>query len=353
MLTNYWKFQNRNVQTFGFIYHDTNGLNHGPVWKTQSFLLNAICTVILWQDYYGKGNLRKSYWSTVGRRFPMGYAYSYTVKKGYSYLHVDDIKLAEKETKPWSDVETTQQRSRFGRTNIFPWSCILGLHSKTMWNKQRYCGQLQNHVRIANFRGGSREITIPSKSSYFSMVFLTWLVMQRNVWNDMVSWQTKRPNNSTKYLLPASMTTTSKKKKWNLLENCQKYALKLFWNPCTWQELEDLIFYDQWTNLHDQSQNGPKPVTNAWIDWFHIFITHVNTNNIVMWVILQNNAVWDCFKTLTSREILQIRNPLLEGRCAFLEVIHLFQSVGCVRNKLQCRTVQQNLKSSLWMLDWD
>ena len=39
-----------------------------------------------------------------------------------------------------------------------------------MWNKQKYCGQLQNHVRIANFRGRSREITIPSKSSYFFVV---------------------------------------------------------------------------------------------------------------------------------------------------------------------------------------
>ena len=32
----------------------------------------------------------------------------------------------------------------------------------------------------------------------------------------------------TKNLLHASMTTTSKKKKWNLLENCQMYALKVF-----------------------------------------------------------------------------------------------------------------------------
>ena len=55
------KKQNRSVQIFGFVYHDTNGLNHGPVWKTQSFLLKGICTVILWQDYYGKGNLRRSY----------------------------------------------------------------------------------------------------------------------------------------------------------------------------------------------------------------------------------------------------------------------------------------------------
>ena len=36
------------------------GINHGPVSKTQSFLWSEICMVILWQDYYGKGNLRKS-----------------------------------------------------------------------------------------------------------------------------------------------------------------------------------------------------------------------------------------------------------------------------------------------------
>ena len=34
-----------------------------------------------------------------------------------------------------------------------------------------------------------------------------------------------------------------------------------------------------------------------------------------MWVILLNNADWDCFKTLTSQEILKIRNPLLEEHC--------------------------------------
>ena len=35
--------------------------------------------------------------------------------------------------------------------------------------------------------------------------------MRRNVWSDIVSCQTRRLNNSTKYLLLASMTTTSKK----------------------------------------------------------------------------------------------------------------------------------------------
>ena len=37
-----------------------------------------------------------------------------------------------------------------------------------------------------------------------------------------------------------------------------------------------------------------------------------------MWVTLPNNADWDCFKTLTSREILKIRNSLLEEQlCVF------------------------------------
>ena len=38
------------------------------------------------------------------------------------------------------------------------------------------------------------------------------------------------------------------------------------------------------------------------------------------------------------------------GTLCILEAIHSFQSVGCVRNKLQFHTVQQNPKSSLWTL---
>ena len=53
------KFQSQNVQIFGYVYRSTNGPNHGPAQKTQSFLLNGICRAILWQDYYGKGNSRK------------------------------------------------------------------------------------------------------------------------------------------------------------------------------------------------------------------------------------------------------------------------------------------------------
>ena len=51
------------------------------------------------------------------------------------------------------------------------------------------------------------------------------------------------------------------------------------------------------------------------------------------------------------QEILRIQNLHQVEHCAFSEAIRLFQSVGCVRNKLQFRTVHQNQKSFLWMQD--
>ena len=59
----------------------------------------------------------------------------------------------------------------------------------------------------------------------------------------------------------------------------------------------------------------------------------------------------DCFKTPILQEILRIQNLHQVEHCKCLEVIRLFQSVGCVRNKLQFRTVQQNQKSFPWMQD--
>ena len=79
-------------------------------------------------------------------------------------------KIGWKEAKSWSDVESTQQRSRFGRTNIFLGSCLFGMHSKTVRNKQRYCGQSQNHVWIANFSRWNRKASILWESSYLFMV---------------------------------------------------------------------------------------------------------------------------------------------------------------------------------------
>ena len=104
-------------------------------------------------------------------------------------------KIGWQETKHWSNVQITQQKSRFGRTNIFPGSCILGMHSTTMPKKQRYCGQLQNHVRIANFSGRSRKASILWEFSYFFMVL--WYGRSCKEMCGAILWVIKQDDSTT------------------------------------------------------------------------------------------------------------------------------------------------------------
>ena len=69
--------------------------------------------------------------------------------------------------------------------------------------------------------------------------------MQRDAWKDIANWRTKLLNHYTKSQLHELRTINSKKKKWDLWENCEKYAHNFFENVCAWQELLDLIFHGQ------------------------------------------------------------------------------------------------------------
>ena len=95
-------FQSQSVQIFGCVYQSTNGPIHGPAWKNQSFLLNEICTVILWQDCNGKGNLRKFYWNTVGKRFETGTVSLSTEQEDYSYQCMWTISNWQARQKTWN-----------------------------------------------------------------------------------------------------------------------------------------------------------------------------------------------------------------------------------------------------------
>ena len=65
--------------------------------KTQLLLLSGICTVILWQDCYGKGNLRKFFlkygWEKVSNWECL---FVHREKGLFLSVYVDDIKLAGK-----------------------------------------------------------------------------------------------------------------------------------------------------------------------------------------------------------------------------------------------------------------
>ena len=61
-------------------------------------------------------------------------------------MYVDDIKLAGKKQNIDPMWKVLNKEVDLGEPTSFPGSCFLGLHSTKMRNKQRYCGQLQNHV---------------------------------------------------------------------------------------------------------------------------------------------------------------------------------------------------------------
>ena len=135
--------------------------------------------------------------------------------------------IGRKETKYEYDVETTQQRSRFGKPTSF-------LDHENLGCTQRQC-EISKDI-VDNYRTmfesrisvGLTEKLHTLRIFVFLHGLMIWRVMQRNLSSDIVSCQIRRLNNSTKYLLPVSMTITLKKKKCNVLDNFHKYAPKLF-----------------------------------------------------------------------------------------------------------------------------
>ena len=79
-----------------------------------------------------------------------------------------------------------------------------------------------------------------------------------------------------------------------------------------------------------------------------MFITQVNTNNVVMWEILQNNSDWDCFRILILREIWKIQNPLLEEHYVFSVATHVPISWMC---KKQTSVSNSSTESEIISLD--
>ena len=204
------------------------------------------------------------------------------------------------------------------------------------------------------FRGENWKTTILDKSSYFFVVLRYGRSCQEMC--GMILWVGEQDDSTTLQSIYSMHRWPSLQRErieiWrrvvkSMLSNCSEM---LVFGTC-WKIL---TLCGRWTNLHDRSRNGPEPVTNDYLVWSLTSITHVNINSIDMWVILQNNADWDCFKTPIFAGDLEDSKSTSGGTLCVLgsHTFVMFQQVECARNKLQFHTVQQNQKSSLWMQDW-
>ena len=127
-------------------------------------------TVILWQDCYGKGNLRKSYWNMVGRKFQIGNVSLFIVKKDYSYLCMwDEHEIGWKENKTLIRCGNySTKKSIWGEPTSFLDHVYFGLYSTTMRNKQRCLWTITGTMFESRISAGrSRETPIPLKIFVF------------------------------------------------------------------------------------------------------------------------------------------------------------------------------------------
>ena len=126
-------------------YRSTNG----PVWKTLSFFSKGIYTVILWQDKCGKGNSRKFFWKTDGKKFQIGNVSLYIVKKDYSYLcSVDDVKLAGKKQNIDPMWKVLSQEVDLGESTSLLHHVYLGCTQRECKISKDIVGQSQEFVWI-------------------------------------------------------------------------------------------------------------------------------------------------------------------------------------------------------------
>ena len=85
-------------------------------------------------------------------------------------VYVDDIKLAGKKQNLDPMWKLLNKEIDLGEPTSFLYHVYLGCTQRQCEISKDIVDIYKNHVRIANFRGVSRETTIPSKSSYFFMV---------------------------------------------------------------------------------------------------------------------------------------------------------------------------------------
>ena len=147
-------------------------------------------------------------------------------------MYVDDLKLAAKKQNidpmwkiPMKDVDLGQPTSCLDHVY---WECTqrecqiskdIVDNYKIMFESRISCGAMGNYQKLELQGNLTRTLSLHGP--------ITWKVMQRNACKDLANWRIKQLNNYTRSKHHALTTTYSRKKKWDLLDNCQKYALKL------------------------------------------------------------------------------------------------------------------------------
>ena len=155
---------------------------------------------------------------------------------------------------------------------------------------------------------------------------MTWLVMHRSVWNDIVSWRTRRLSIykvSTPCIDDHHFKEEEMKSVVELSQVCSQIVLKCLYlarvgrPDILWSVNKLAPSITKWTKASDKRPNR--------------LIAYIHHTCEYKQYCFVGNTVKQCrlglFQDCLRGKVLKIRNPLLEEHCAFSDVIHLFQKV--------------------------
>ena len=267
-------------------------------------------------------------------------------KRLFLSVYVDDIKLAGKKQNLDPMWKLLNKEVDLGEPTSFLEHVYLGCTQRQCEISKNTVDNYRTSVWITNFSGWNRKTSILWESSYLFMVL--WYGGSCKEMCGAILWVGKQDDTTT---LPSIYSMhrwppLQRRRNKICLENCQVHALQLFWKclylarigrpDILWSVNKLARSITKWTKTCDKRQNR---------SIFHIH----HTCEYKQYCYVGNTAKQCRLGPLRDSDFA---GDLEDSKSTSGGTLCVFGS-GCVRNKLQIHTVQQNPKSSLWTLDWD
>ena len=296
---------------------NTNGPNHGQVLKTQWFFLSEICTVILLQDYCGKGNSRKFYWSTVWRKFQIGNIFRKQRKRAFLVCVCGRFKnwLGRKIDRMWKvlmeDVDLSEPTSSLDHV-------YLGCAQRKCQTSKDIVDNCRNMFEFQISAGATEKLPHSEK---LGANISSWSYDIEGHGKKCVERHCELANRTTQqlYEVPTPCMDDHQFKEkgmgfvGELSKVCSKIVLK-----CLYLARIELV-------------------TNVWHVWSLTVNTRVNSNNIVMWETLHNNAGWDLLHDS------DVAADLEDSKSSSGGLLYIFRSHTISSNKLDVQETNINV----------
>ena len=214
------------------------------------------------------------------------------------------------------------KKSRFGRTNIFPGSCFLGLHSTKMQKSKDIVDNYRTMFESRISAGGVEKLPFLQHIRTSS-----WSYDMAGHAKKCVERYCELANKTTQQLYKVSTPCNDDhhfkeeetKSVGELSNTCSQIVLKCLYlarigrPDILWSVNKLARSITKWTKACDKR-------LNRLISYIHHTCEYKQYCHVE---ILRSNADWDCFRTLTLREILMIENPLWGEHYVFLAVTHI------------------------------